>query len=350
MIGVALLGAGAGATAHAEALRDLAGAALRVVADPDLERARRLAAPHGAAAVADPETALARDDVAVAVIVAPNHLHGPLARAAAGHGRAVLVEKPLAGDLGEAQAIVDACAARGVPLGLVLQNRFAPAVRALRADLAAGRLGRLVGGTVLVRCDRREGYFQAGPWRARREVAGGGALLIQGIHMLDLLDWLVGPVAVRAAAAATRKHAVGVEDVLSATLELPDGAPAALLVTTAAVPEFPMRAELYGTEGSAVILEARGTVRVWRGGPGGAGLGELAALEGELGARLAAPWPAGTTAALHRALLAEFLEALGAGRRPEVDGDAALRLQRLVEAIYAAARDHAAGRRVAARR
>lgn len=339
-VGFALLGAGAGAEAHAEALAGLPGARLVAVADPDLGRARALAGRWGGVALDAHDAALARPDVEAVCLVVPNHLHAPLALAAAQRGVAVLLEKPLGRDLAEARTIVDACAAHGVPLGLVLQNRFAPEVLALRADLHAGRLGSLVGATVLVRCDRDDRYFAAGPWRGRPETAGGGALLIQGIHMLDLLDWLAGPVAGATASAATRKHAIGVEDVLAATLELSGGAPATLLATTAATPEFPARVEVYGTAGSAVVLEARGVVRVWRGP---AGLGALAALEGETAARLTARWPAGAAVELHRALLADFAASLRARRPPAVDGTAGLRLQALVDAIYAAAR---AGTRV----
>jgi UDP-N-acetyl-2-amino-2-deoxyglucuronate dehydrogenase len=334
-LGFALLGAGAGAEAHADALARLPEARLVAVADPDLARARALAGRVGAAALDDPEAALACPGVEAACLAVPNHLHAGLARAAAHRGLAVLVEKPLGRDLAEARAIVAACAEQRVPLGLVLQNRFAPEVRALRAELAAGRLGTLVGAAVLVRCERDARYFAAGPWRARRETAGGGVLLIQAIHMLDLLDWLAGPVAAGAAAAATRAHPVDVEDVLVATLELPGGAPASLLATTAARPECPARVELYGTAGSAVVLEARGVVRVWHGA---AGLPALAAVEAEMAARLAAPWPAGGAVELHRALLADFVASVRAGRPPAVDGSAALRLQALVESIYAAAR------------
>ena len=101
--------------------------------------------------------------------------------------------------------------------------------------------------------------------------------------------------------------------------------------------EAPARIEIFGTEGSAVLLEARGTVRVWRGPAGPDSLGTIARLEAEMAARLDAPWPGGTTADLHRALLADFVASLRANRPPAVDGSAALRIQRLVDAIYAAA-------------
>jgi predicted dehydrogenase len=342
-VGFALLGAGAGAAAHAEALAGLPGARLAAVADPDLARAQALTARYGGVAVAEPEAALARDDVHAACVVAPNDRHGPLARAAARRGKAVLVEKPLAHRLDAAQAIVDDCAAAGVPLGVVLQNRFAPEVAALRAALQGGRLGRLVGGGIAVRCHRTAAYFEAGPWRRRAEAAGGGALIVQGIHMLDLLDWLAGPITPIAGHAATRVHPVGVEDVLAATVALPDGAPATVFCTTAAAPEFPARLELFGTAGSAVVLEARGSVRVWQGDGRAEGLAELAALEGGLAARLAAPWPMGVSVELHRAVLADFAECVRTGRPPAVDGAAGLRLQALVERIYATARVSAAG-------
>jgi UDP-N-acetyl-2-amino-2-deoxyglucuronate dehydrogenase len=337
-VGFVLLGAGAGALAHAEALTTLPGARLVAVVDPDLGRARRLARPHGVDAGDVPEVALARDDVQAACIVAPNHAHAALARAAAAHGVAVLVEKPVGRDAGEAQAIVASCDTAGVPIGVVLQNRFAPEAIALRETIRTEGLGRLVGAVVLVRDHRDAGYFEAGPWRGQRDRSGGGALRIQAIHMIDLLEWLLGPVARVTSAIATRRHAVEVEDVVSASLELAGGIPTSLFATTAAPVESPTRIEIFGTEGWAVLLEARAAVRVWHGPPGPQALAAVAALDAEMAARLDRPWPDGTTPELHRTLLAAFVASLRAGRAPSPGGAAAVRIQRVLDAIYAAAR------------
>jgi len=337
-IGFVLLGAGAGAAAHAEALTTLPGARLVAVVDPDLARARRLAGSHGADAADAPEAALTRDDVHAACVVAPNHAHAALAGLAAAHGVAVLVEKPVGRDADEARQIVARCDAAGVPMGVVLQNRFAPEALALRATIRTGGLGQLVGAVVLVRDHRDAGYFAAGPWRGQRERAGGGALRIQAIHMVDLLEWLVGPVGSVTAAMATRRHAVEVEDVLSASLELADGGPVSLFATTAAPVESPTRIEIFGTEGWAVLLEARAAIRVWHGRPGPEALAAVAALDAEMAARLDRPWPDGTTPELHRALLAAFVASLRAGRAPAPGAPEAVRIQRLLDAIYAAAR------------
>jgi predicted dehydrogenase len=335
-IGFALLGAGAGAEPHAEALASLPGVRLVVVADPEVARAKVLAGRFGGLAVDRAEAALDKDDVQAACIVVPNYLHAPLALAAARRGIPVLVEKPLAASVSEARKIVHAFASRGLCLGLVLQNRFAPATVALREDLRAGRLGHLVSAMILVGAHRTEAYFQAGPWRARMETAGGGALMVQAVHMLDLLDWLAGPVVAATASAATRKHPVEVEDVLCATLELAGGIPATLMATTAATPEFPARLELFGTEGTAVLMEARGTVRIWRGDLRPSALSELVRMQAEMVPLLAEPWPAGTSADLHRKLLADFAESVRTGRPPAVDPVAALHLQEVVDALYTA--------------
>ena len=137
---------------------------------------------------------------------------------------------------------------------------------------------------------------------------------------------------------ATRRHAVEVEDVVSASLELADGIPASLFATTAAPVESPTRIEIFGTEGWAVLLEARAAVRVWHGPPGPQALAAVAALDAEMAARLDRPWPDGTTPELHRTLLAAFVASLRAGRAPSPGGAAAVRIQRVLDAIYAAAR------------
>ena len=199
-------------------------------------------------------------------------------------------------------------------MGVVLQNRFAREAIALRDTIRTGGLGRIVGAVILVRDHRDARYFDAGPWRGRRESWAGAPSGSRRSTWSICSSGCSVPVTAVTAAMATRRHAVEVEDVVSASLELADGVPASLFATTAAPLESPTRIEIVGTEGSAVLLEARAAVRVWHGGAGPEAAAAIARLDAEMSARLDQPWPEGMTPDLHRALLAAFVTSLRAGR------------------------------------
>ena len=186
-------------------------------------------------------------------MLTPHHLHLPYVVAAANAGRHVLVEKAIAHTVAAADELIEACRVRGVTLAGIFQNRFTPAARRLREAVAGGVLGRVFLASVTVKEHRAPGYFLDSPWRGRKAEAGGGVLMIQAIHMIDLLLWVLGMPRRVVAHTRTAVHDVEVEDVAVGLLEFESGVMAALQATTGAMPEQPPSIDIHGDRGTATV-------------------------------------------------------------------------------------------------
>ena len=186
-------GAGDISRVHLTALRKL-GVEVAAVVDPDESRARERAAEAGAAASTDLESVLARGDIDVVHVCTPHDQHAPVALAAIGAGAHVLLEKPVAHRLAEAEKLAEAAAAAPVRVGVCFQNRYNGTSRAMKEVLDGGGLGPVVAATATVAWSRTGAYYRLKPWAGQSEHSGGGALINQSIHTIDLLQWLVGPV------------------------------------------------------------------------------------------------------------------------------------------------------------
>ncbi|MET0555071.1 MAG: Gfo/Idh/MocA family oxidoreductase, partial [Vicinamibacteria bacterium] len=264
-------------------------------------------------------------------ICSPSGPHGPQAAAAARAGKHVLVEKPMALTLAEADEAIDAARAAGVVLGAALQRRTEPAYRALHDAIADGALGRVVLASTTVPYLRTPEYFAATPWRATWAVDGGGVLINQAIHLADLLLWMCGDVREVRASAATVVRAIEAEDTLTASLQFESGALGAIVATTGAAPGFPHRLEVYGDRGG-VQIEADAVVR-WDADAARRPAGTAAAVTAGSGSS-----PTGLAPDGHRRLLADFVDAVRTGREPLVSGVEGRRSLALVLAVYEAAR------------
>jgi predicted dehydrogenase len=250
--------------------------------------------------------------------------------AAARAGKHVLLEKPMALTLADADAAVAAARTAGVRLGVSFQRRTEPGYQALHEAIAEGALGRLVLGAATVPYYRGPEYFASAAWRGTWAMDGGGVLMNQGIHLADLLVWLLGEVEEVHATATTAVRDIEVEDCLAATLRFASGARGAFVGTTAAAPGFPHRLEVYGERGGAQV-EGDVVVRWEAGerrppvasGPVSAGAGASATSIAPTG---------------HARILADFVEAVREGRDPMVTGEDGRRSLALVLAIYEAAR------------
>jgi UDP-N-acetyl-2-amino-2-deoxyglucuronate dehydrogenase len=262
-----IAGAGLAASFLAGAIARVSGARLTAVCRTDASRAAETAARFNVPCETSFEALLARFDVDVVGVCTPSGLHAPMSVAAARAGKHVLVDKPMGLSLAAADEAIDVCRAQGVLLGVILQRRANPTLARLAAAIAGGGLGRLVLGSVSVPYLRTQAYYQSAPWRATADLDGGGVLINQAIHLLDLLLWFMGDVARVRAEAATLAHRINVEDCLTATLAFESGALGAIASTTATDPGFPHRVEVYGTEGG-VQIEGEDIVR-WetRAGP-----------------------------------------------------------------------------------
>jgi len=337
--GFAIAGAGVIAPFHAHALAGIPNARLRAVVDVVPERAQRCAAEFGVDGYTDLSRVLERRDIDVVCVCVPSGMHAQVGVQVAAAGKHVVVEKPIDVSLEAADRLIEACRRQGVRLGAISQHRFDAGVERLRAALTAGRFGRLLLGDAVIKWYRTQAYYDSGDWRATWALDGGGALMNQGVHYVDLLQWMMGPVEGAVARTATAAHAISVEDIALALLRFRNGALGIIEASTAVYPGLPERLEITGTEGTAVI--EGGAVKVW----------ELKDEKGEVGAYgakvkalatppapAAAADPAALSIAGHRAQLADLLEAIESGRDPAIPGEEARKPLEIILAIYRSAR------------
>ena len=326
---VGLVGCGNITDTHARAVLE-AGLEAAAFFGRDPVKAEAMAARHGGRAFASYEAFLDAP-IDVVMIGSPSGAHAEQGIAAAGRGRHVLVEKPIDVSTARGRALVGAADAAGVKLGVLFQDRRKPALVRLAAFLREGGLGRVLLVSARVKWHRPPEYYSASRWRGTLAQDGGAALVNQGIHTVDLLLWLLGPVARVQAVAARQVHAIEGEDVALALLQFASGAVGTLEATTAAWPGYPRRVEISGTEGT-VVIEGDDVVaadlRTARADlVGGAGTNTSAS----------AATAVVSDATPHRRLVEDFAQAIAEGRDPACSGREGLRSLAVVEAVYAAA-------------
>jgi predicted dehydrogenase len=254
--GFGIIGCGMIARFHVHAIDDVKGAKLVGCFDTFSASADRLAAETGCKAFHRLEDMLADPRIHIVTIGTPSGSHLEPAVAAAKAGKHVIVEKPLEITLKRCDAIIAACKKSGVKLSTILPSRFHDGSRELKRAVDAGRFGQLTLGDAYVKWFRTQAYYDSGAWRGTWELDGGGALMNQAIHSVDLLTWLMGPVAEVQAQTATLAHErIAVEDTAVATLRFANGALGVIEASTAAFPGYLKRIEINGSEGSAMLEE-----------------------------------------------------------------------------------------------
>ena len=336
--GVAVVGVGNIAAAHVDAVSRLPNARLVGVASRTHERARAFAQLHGTEAYAGLDALLADDAVDVVAVCTPSGAHLEPAVAAARAGKHVVVEKPLEVTRQRARAIVDAADDAGVRLATIFMSRFADANVALKQAVEAGTLGRLVQGDAYVKWYRSQAYYDSADWRGSWRLDGGGALMNQAIHQVDLLLWLMGPVEEVFAYAATATHQrLEVEDTLVAALRYRSGALGQIAAATSLWPGRPKELDLHGELGSVTVRDDA-LVR-W----------DVRDTDEEEAARLLRRYGSAVTGGAadpmaisfenHRRQYADVLAAIDEDRPPAIDGREGLRSVELIEAIYRSVRE-----------
>jgi UDP-N-acetyl-2-amino-2-deoxyglucuronate dehydrogenase len=325
-----LVGCGNITDTHARAARE-AGVGIAAFFGRDLKKAEAMAARYGGRAFGRYEDFLAHRPMDLVVIGSPSGVHAEQGIAAAERGLHVLVEKPIDVSTARGEMLVAAAGRAGVKLGVLFQDRLKPDLVRLRDFVHGGGLGRVLVASARVKWHRSPEYYSASGWRGTLALDGGAALVNQGIHTVDLLLWLLGPVAEVRALTGTLLHAIEGEDVALALIRFASGALATLEATTVAFPGYPRRAEISGTEGTVVVEGDRVAAADLRTpAPGLVSAGE----EGTASAATAVV----ADATAHRRLIEDFARAIATGGAPACDGREGLRSLALVEAVYAAAR------------
>lgn len=339
--GCLLIGCGVVGDVHANALAELAQRGhghLAGVMDVDRARAEEFGRRWGVPATESLDEALSWPEVCIAHVCTPSGLHAETGIEAARAGKHVLVEKPIDVTLEAADRLIHACREAGVVLSVVSQHRFDPGFEELQDAVRQGSLGRLVLGEARVKWYRGQEYYESAPWRGTKALDGGGALINQSIHYVDLLLALCGPVERVSAYAATAAHQMEVEDVAAAVLRFRSGATGTLLGSTAIFPGLAERLEISGTDGSAILEDGELVYLATRASVGAVGShgAPSAASSWRAIARDAAPH-APPYGGRHTDQIADMIHAVTTGRPPRVtaaDGRAALAL---VLAVYRAA-------------
>jgi len=253
-----IVGPGAVARLHGLAIRQACGAELTAVCGRDAESTRAFAEQFGIAAFTDPVAFFSSGAVDAVSIAAPSGVHLSLGSLAARHGNHVLCEKPLEVTPRKAAQLIDICAANGVQLGVYFQARFDDCTRLAKQAIASGRLGKLLFASCQMRWYRSQAYYDSAAWRGTWALDGGGCLMNQGIHTLDLLIHLAGEPAEVSAFQGEKTHQrLEVEDNLCAAVRFRNGVIGTIEASTSCSPGFPRKVEISGEKGSIGIAGNR---------------------------------------------------------------------------------------------
>ena len=328
---VAIIGLGMAVAPHAKSLLDLADRVeIACGYSRSPERAASFARAYGLPTTTDLRSILDDKSISAALVLTPPWAHLDLVKQLAAAGKHVLLEKPVEATTARAVELVEACRAAGVTLAMVLQHRFREASLALAKRIADDELGGIAAASVAVRWWRPQSYYDE-PGRGTLARDGGGVLLTQAIHTLDLFLSLAGPVAeVAAFAGTTALHRMETEDIVGAALRFANGALGTLDATTASYPGFPERIEIVGARATAVL--AGGDLQIFYQDGRREQVGGAQATGG--GAD-----PMAFSHEAHRAALTDFLDAIDERREPRISGRAALAVHRLIDALLRSAQD-----------
>jgi len=336
-----IIGAGMIGPWHAEAIRQLPNAELVGICDFGVGNAESFGPRCGCApGVCDMESFIARDDLDVITVGTPSGTHCEIAELAAKHGKHCIVEKPMEITLERIDRMIEAHEKAGTSLGGIFNGRFVPSAGVLKEAVDAGRFGRLTFGMAFGPWWREQSYYDDGGWRGTRAIDGGGSFMNQGIHTIDMLSWLMGPVRRVGGITATLGHErIEVEDTGGAVVEFESGALGVLACTTSMWPGKARQVEVSGTGGTVSMGDS--TFNTWQ-------FREETPADDDIRARYMAQTTtavgasdpsAGFTADSHRDNIAEFLAALDEGRTPSVDGHEARKAVRIILAVYESARN-----------
>ena len=332
---VGILGGGNISATHARAAREIPDVEVAAVWGHNPTKAAALAAESGARPYEDLSEFLAHEGLDAVLIGSPSGSHAAHGVAAARHGLHVLTEKPVDVTTARCDELIQECDRAGVKLGVFFQDRAAPEIGWLKRLVEGGGLGKIFLVNARVKWYRPPEYYGGSRWRGTWELDGGGALMNQGVHTVDLLLWLLGDVSRLYARVGTAFHDIEVEDTAVACLEFAGGAVGTLEATTAAYPGYPRRVELTGSEGTVVLEHDRIVAVDLRTAPPEP-LPREAANE-----NAAASSPVVSDVRGHRRIIEDFIQAVRTGSRPLCDGVDGRRSVALIESVYRASREGA---------
>jgi UDP-N-acetyl-2-amino-2-deoxyglucuronate dehydrogenase len=336
-LGFAIVGCGMIARFHARALADVPGTKIAALVSRTPANALALLketnTPQCPVFATVPE-AIQCPGVDIVIITTPSGAHQEPAILAATAGKHVVVEKPLEISGERCQNIIEACERNGVKLCTIFPSRFVDANMALKAAIEAKRFGRLTLGETTCKWWRSQAYYDEGGWKGTQALDGGGALMNQAIHNVDLLLWMMGDVLAVSGFAATLAHErIEVEDTAAAVLRFRSGALGVIQATTSVHPGYPKTIAIHGDSGS-VVIEQDDVIRWDFATETTDDPQTRRRFATKVGANGGATDPKAISTEGHRRQLADFVDAVQMNRRPKVDGSEGKKAVELIQAIY----------------
>ena len=327
-----IIGGGGISDTHARAVSEVEGAEVSAFCGPNKAKILDLSNKYGGTPYEELSAFLEHVPLDAVIIGSPSGLHAQEGILSAQHGLHVLVEKPIDVTIERADSLIRECDRSNVKLGVCFQDRFAHDTLRFKEFIAGGGLGKVIMVSARVKWYRPPEYYSHSRWRGKLSLDGGGALMNQGIHTIDLMLWLLGDVQRTYAKSLTALHEIESEDTLVATLEFASGAVGTLEAATSVYPGYDRRLEITGSEGTIIFEHDR-----------------------IIGADLKAPFPGGLQAAPadtnrsasspivsdvsgHKRILEDFINAIASNGTPRCDGHEGRRSVNLVQAIYESSR------------
>ena len=338
--GFGIIGTGSIAKVHAAAVTSLKNARLTACYDLSGERSDAFASEYGIKSYHDIDSFLADPDVDIVTVTTPSGAHlEPALAAIKARKKAVIIEKPIEITTERCDQLINAAKDNGVMLSCVFQSRFHDAPRLVRKAIDEGRFGRITLIDAQIKWFRTQAYYDDISWHGTWKMDGGGALMNQGIHAIDLLRWFGGDVVDVSSRTATLAHErIEVEDTAGAVIEFKSGAVGIIEGTTAAYPGFLKRVEICGTDGSVILEEE--SLKFWH-------FRNETEEDEEIRKKYADFTSTGGGASDPKAIgfhghalaFRNTIEALESGKEPEITGEEAKKAIALIEAIYRSSRE-----------
>ena len=326
-LGIAIVGCGMISKVHLAAFHQIPEAHICGVWSRSPESTKRCAAENGVRAYESFEAVCNDPEVNIVTLCTPPGFHVDYGLQAADAGKHLIIEKPLDINYDKAQKLVKTYAEKRLKLAVIYQNRYTEDSRRVKKAIDQGLLGKLILGDAYVKWYRSAEYYTSADWRGTWEVEGGGALINQAIHSIDLLQWYMGKVKSVSGTVRTVTHQINTEDLGAAVLEFENGALGVIEGSTAIVPGFKERLEIHGQKGT-IILEG-GNIKEWK--VEGCNEADYVQAHKIIYGRTDSPSISFTN---HQAQLQEIITSIQNGQEPEVNGEEGLKSLAIVLSIY----------------
>ena len=334
-IRIGLIGGGNISETHARAASQTAGVEIAAVYGTNATKVEHLNRQYGGKAFLDLNEFFSHRPMDMVMLGSPSGVHASQGIEAVRHGLHVLTEKPMDITTSQADALIEAAEQEGVKVGVIFQDRLKAEIRQLKQSICDGHLGQVTLVDARVKWYRPPDYYNRSRWRGTFALDGGGALMNQGVHTVDLLLWLFGEVSSVQATIRTAQHAIEVEDTALAILEFANGPLCSLLATTAAYPGYPRRVEITGSEGTVILEDDRIVASDLRASQ------EMTAQHSIKDEGAASHVVSDVRG--HKAILEDFIHAIEHNGTPACDACEGRKSIALIERIYRAARNSTGG-------